>query len=324
MSHNDKVVKTAIIVPGSLNTDLIGSGVEKLLGSGELTTGKEFSVGPGGKSRNIAQMIARFIGRDKVAMLGRTAKDSYGLWAPPYKALQDAGVNTKYIKFSDKGFPGIALIPVDKQGENQIYVLPGVNNEFSPADIRSAAKLFREAGANSGVMAMSLEMPRQTAIAAIKTANKNGLKVILDPGGINEKRSNSWILKQELFILKPNEHEARILTGIKINDFHSAEKSAVKMLKRNIKNVLITAGKKGAYFFNAETAEHIRPPDLKSSGVFDETGCGDQVTAVLAALTWQNRDICVACRLAILAGTMQFYRRGISPVTEEDLRKSAF
>jgi sugar/nucleoside kinase (ribokinase family) len=45
-----------IIVPGGLNTDIVGMGVEKLLAPGELALGGKLKIGPGGKARNMAQM----------------------------------------------------------------------------------------------------------------------------------------------------------------------------------------------------------------------------------------------------------------------------
>lgn len=42
-------------------------------------------------------------------------------------------------------YPGIALIPVDKNGKNQIYVLPGINADFSSDDLDKANKLLSEA-----------------------------------------------------------------------------------------------------------------------------------------------------------------------------------
>jgi sugar/nucleoside kinase (ribokinase family) len=53
--------------------------------------------------------------------------------------------------------------------------------------------------------------------------------------------------------------------------------------------------------------------------VCDETGCGDQTTATLCALLSQGPDMARAVRTAILAGTLQFHRRGIQPVTREEL-----
>ena len=62
-------------------------------------------------------------------------------------------------------------------------------------------------------------------------------------------------------------------------------------------------------------------PEIKAGNVRDETGCGDQVTAVLSALTWKKFDIKKVCQMAVLAGTMQFYRSGISPITEKELQE---
>lgn len=41
----------------------------------------------------------------------------------------------------------------------------------------------------------------------------------------------SELLQQKIFLLKPNEHEARILTGIKVTDFNSAKKAANTAIK---------------------------------------------------------------------------------------------
>ncbi|MFN2128648.1 MAG: PfkB family carbohydrate kinase, partial [Anaerolineales bacterium] len=118
-----------IIVPGGLNTDIVGLGVERILGPGELTLGGELKIGPGGKARNMAQMAAIYLGKGQVAMIGRSSRDPFGLWEVPITSLKKAGVDISFVKiseFSEYGnkFPGIALIPVAKSGRNQIYVHP--------------------------------------------------------------------------------------------------------------------------------------------------------------------------------------------------------
>lgn len=314
-----------IIVIGGLNTDIIGLGVDELLGPSELTLGGELVIGPGGKSRNIAQMIAVYLGKDSVAMIGRSSRDPYGLWQAPVKALQETGVNTDFIKILDykkiKKFPGVALIPVDKQGRNQIYVLPGVNADFSAKDINEADKLFSTVGDNKGVLAFSMELPLETAVYALKKAAELDIKVVLDPGGINKDTDYSAILKQKIFVLKPNEYEAKILTGIEVTDFQSAKQAAEKLFAYNINNVMITHGINGAYLFGKNLAQHILIPEIKASAVKDETGCGDQVTAVLASELAIGTDIIKAAEIATKAGTMQFYRVGIQPISKEDLFK---
>ncbi|OGS20358.1 MAG: hypothetical protein A2252_00445 [Elusimicrobia bacterium RIFOXYA2_FULL_39_19] len=319
------IINISVIVPGGLNTDIIGLGVNRILKTGELTLGGELKIGPGGKSRNIAQMIAVLAGKNKVAMLGRTCLDPFNLWKLPVDALKAAGVNTDYIKISDykksKKLPGIALIPIDPRGQNQIYVFPGINGDFGPADVAAALPLYKSAQKKSGLLVLSLELPLKTAVFSVKKANQFGLKVILDPGGINEKEDYSELLNQEIYLLKPNEHEIKILTGITVNDASSAKKAAENIMRRNIHNVMITLGKRGAYLFTGTGMKHIPVPKLKITGTKDETGCGDQATAAICAALLEGKALEAAAKTAVLAGTIQFNRPGIIPVTKKEIKK---
>ncbi len=307
---------------GGLNTDIVAAGVNELLGPGELSRSGELFIGPGGKSSNIARMSALLLGPGRVFMVGRTSRDPYGLWRVPVKALAEAGVNTDHIRVETMErcgkFPGIALIPVNKQGENQIYCLPGINDDFSPADVDRAEVLFKDS-AEEGILALTLEMPLDTAAHAIRKAREYGLRVVLDPGGIGSAQDVDALLEAGVYCIKPNEHEARILTGIEVTDLSSAGEAARKLLDCGIGNVLITHGSEGAYLFNAEMGDHIPVPRLSCATHTDETGCGDQTTAVLCSETLRGTTIDEAARTAVYAGTLQFQRQGIRPVRPEEL-----
>lgn len=121
-------------------------------------------------------------------------------------------------------------------------------------------------------------MPLDTAAHSIRKARAHRLRVILDPGGIVPTQDVRPLLEAGLYCIKPNEHEARILTGIEVIDLASADRAAGRLLNMGIRNVLITHGAKGAYFFDRETALHIPVPSLATDGEHDETGCGDQAT----------------------------------------------
>lgn len=309
-----------VIVPGGLNVDLIGLGVEKIIGSGELTLGGRLQIGPGGKARNMAQMAAAYLGEGRVAMIGRTSQDPYGLWEVPVRSLTDAGVNTKHVKlmgFDEAGgkYPGAALIPVDKRGKNQIYVLPGANQDFCKQDVDEAQALFEGPGHKTLIMA--LEIPMETAAHCLEKAKTHGLRVILDPGGISGPIDE--ILDEKIYLIKPNAHEAKILTGISVTERGTAEKAAQRLFSQGIRNVFLTLGKEGGFLFSRDFSEHIPCPVVKDTGIHDETGCGDQVTAVVASCLAEGKNLREACRLAILAGTLQFYRAGIRPVSKDDL-----
>jgi ribokinase len=312
-----------VVVPGGLNTDLVAAGLPRLAEPGKLITGKELKISPGGKSRNVAEMIAVLSGPGVVAMVGRTAKDPYGLWKVPMSALETAGVDTAYVQVGEfRGkLPGVALIPVDQKGNNQIYLLPGANADFSDEDIRVARPAFEAAQKNSGLVVLSMELPLATALAALDISAELGLKVVLDPGGIQEGEDYRSILDKNIFLLKPNEHEAEILSGVVVSDMDSAKKAADILRRGKIQNVLITAGAEGAYLFMDSVEEHIPVPkvDAAASGEKDATGSGDQAMAAICAMLVQGRDLAAAARLGVAAGTLQFYRAGIVPVTREEL-----
>ncbi|MDD4645142.1 MAG: ribokinase [Bacteroidales bacterium] len=311
-----------IIVPGGLNTDLIGLGVERLLGPGELTLGGTFHVGPGGKARNMAQMAAAWLGPDQVAMIGKSVRDPFGLWKVPLDALKEAGVNTEAVQILDfeqagRKFPGIALIPVDQSGRNQIYCIPGINNDFLPADILAAEEIFSNA-VNPAYLMLALEIPTETVKASIESAKRHGIRVVLDPGGISPEAENHLLL-QDIFLIKPNEHEAEILTGTPITGLESASEAAARLLSRGVQYVMITHGAHGAYLFGENIFKHIPAPEISGGNIHDETGCGDQVTATLTACLTEGMSVVQAAEVAVRAGTMQFHRKGIQPVRKSDV-----
>ena len=316
--------KIKSIIVGSLNTDIIAAGVSKLLGPGELTFSGTARIGPGGKSRNIAQMIASYMGKGKVALIGKTVEDPFNLWEVPYRSLQKAGVNTDFVTVENyqktKKMPGIALIPVDRGGRNQIYVLPGINNDFRPRDLDACSSLFEVVARNNGFLGLTLELPMETAEHALSLADSYGIKTVLDPGGVEESADYRRILNQNITFIKPNEHEAELLTGIKITGLKTARTAAGKLFDYGIRNVLITHGPKGAYLITETIAEHIGLPEVPSEQIVDSTGCGDQVTATLIAELITKTDVASACRVAVTAGTLQATRLGIQPVKRKELQ----
>ncbi len=253
----------AFVVAGSLNTDLIAVGVDKLLHEGELSFGGEFKIGPGGKSRNIAQMIATLVGPGSVAMIGRTAKDPNNLWQCPVDALTAAGVNTEYITVSPAGNPGVAFIPVTKQGQQQIYVMPGENMNFSTDDINRSLPAFDAAAQNSGMLVLTMEMPYATLLYAMRQAKSRGLRIVVDMGGMQRKTDYSALLAEQPFVLKANRHETQQLTKIKVMDPSSGQQAAQLLQKSGIPNILLTVGEYGAYLFTENSTVNIPAPLLQ-------------------------------------------------------------
>jgi len=318
-------VDIGLIVIGGLNTDIVALGVDRLLSPGELTRSGRLLIGPGGKSCNLARMSSPLIAPRTVAMIAKTSRDPFGLWKVPFDALAERGVNTDFVKIeeyeSEGEYPGIALIPVDRHGENQIYCLPGINDAFLPRDIDAASQLFTT-GSGERMLALTLELPLQTAEHAVREAVSAGMKVILDPGGINESEDHRGLLGLGPYLLAPNEHEARILTGIEVTGMESAREAARALFSMGAANVVLTHGERGAYVFDGRQERHIAAPPTGAAGAADATGCGDQVTAVLCAEILRGRSVMEASEAAVIAGTLQYQRPGILPVMREELEEA--
>lgn len=316
----------AFIVAGGLNTDIIASGVPALVGPGELALGGTLQVRAGGKSRNIANLLAAYLGGDRVAMLGRTCRDAFGLWKPPMAALHAAGVDTSHVTVVDAAhagaFPGVALIPVTSSGRNQIYVVPGANADFSPSDVDAADALFARVGRACGTLVVSLEMPMPTVLHAMAVARVHGLRVALDPGGIDETTDVEALLAHPPDVLKPNEHEAARLTGIAVCDDASARQAAAALRARGVPRVLVTRGASDAWCAEGDVVTRVVVPTVPRDSGGDETGCGDQTMAVLCAELFLGRGFPEACHLAVMAGALQFTHVGVTPLSRADVLSS--
>ena len=330
------------IVPSGSNTDLVITGA-RMVAPGELSAGGKFTVGPGGKSRNVAQMMAAYLGPQRVAFLGRTlAAESfaeldrllsgkaegdllphvYSLLAQvPVAALERAGVVTDFLaRVPYEGTAaGVAEILVSPSGENTIYLAPGVNAQFCPADIDAAEGLFKAvAQRGGGIMPLALEIPLATAVHAARKARACGMAVVLDPGGIDAAGDYGEILSLAE-VVKPNEHEARLLTGVEVSDDRSAGEAADVLAKEfGIARTVITAGSRGAW--HCAAGEVAFYPAYRPGGVADTTGCGDQFLAILCShLATGPGRLDEAFRHAIVASGLQAARVGIQPVTRDEV-----
>ncbi len=316
------MIKTIVI--GSLNTDIVASGIEKFPDSGELVYAKSLLIGPGGKSRNVAQMIAELSPPGAVAMIGITAKDKYGLWQPPLDSLKKAGVNVDSVTITEDTdkLPGVALIPVNQQGQNQIIVIPGISDDLLIEHIDEADSIFDEVAKNNGFLALTLELSPKIADHAIKKANSLGIKVLLDPGGIEQSSDLNAFAKDDIFLLKPNEHEAEVLSGVTVSDVESASKAAKGIFNSmsGLKNLLITDGANGAYLFEDDVeVAHLLIPEVDYKGTKDATGAGDQTFAGIVSKLQSGLSLNRACEFGVRVGTMQFNRPGIDPIKNQDL-----
>lgn len=285
-----------ILVVGSLNVDMVMN-VDHMPAEGETILCDGMTLVPGGKGANQACAAGR-LGTD-VAMLGAIGDDDYG--ALQLKSLSESGVEVGGLLKKEGQNTGTAFITVNKSGNNSIVVVPGANSAFRPEDIEANRELIEQCE----IMILQLEIPLDTVCYAAKLAKSLGKTVILDPAPVPEHFPEE--LYEYVDIVKPNETELGMLTGIAEAQKHLTE--AAQVLKaRGVKNVLVTLGGDGVYI-NPESGEEIRIPACKVKAV-DTTAAGDSFTAALAAMLLNGESLEAAAEFANRVSAIVVTRKG--------------
>lgn len=147
------------------------------------------------------------------------------------------------------------------------------------------------------------------------TAKKFKKKVAVDP---NEKTAINFY--QGASILTPNTNEAEKLSGISILDEKSLVEAGSKILNlTHAEHVVITRGKEGMAIFSAgEATVHWIPTYARE--VYDVSGAGDTVIAVLSLAISAGASIEEAAVLGNLAAGVEVGKRGTATVTPEEIR----
>lgn len=261
-----------IIVIGSSNTDMVVKS-QSLPSPGETILGGTFFMNAGGKGANQAVAAAR-LGGD-VTLVAKVGNDVFGKQS--IAGLKKENINTDYIFVDEETPSGTALIMVNEEGENCIVVAPGANAKLLPFDIEQVKNL-----SDAEIILMQLEIPMETINAVSKIAKLNHQKVIINPA---PAQTLSDELLEGLFLLTPNETEATLLSGILVTDECTAALAATFFLSKGVQNIIITLGKKGAYFQNDKLKLMVPAPIVMA---LDTTGAGDTFSGAIAVAILEN------------------------------------
>jgi D-beta-D-heptose 7-phosphate kinase / D-beta-D-heptose 1-phosphate adenosyltransferase len=144
----------------------------------------------------------------------------------------------------------------------------------------------------------------------IKTANKNDIKVLVDPKGFNYSKYKGS------YLLTPNKQEASESTNININDKQSLNEAIIKLKNDlNLTVSLVTLSEDGIAIFDNELRIH---PTI-SKEVFDVTGAGDTVLASLGFAIACGVDIDNAVKFSNLAAGVVVGKIGSATATIDEI-----
>jgi ribokinase len=284
-----------IYIIGSSNTDMVVK-ADRLPAPGETILGGTFLMNAGGKGANQAVAAARLGGN--VSLVANLGDDLFGRQA--HTQFKQEGINTDFITFDPAHPSGVALINVDAQGENCIAVAPGANGNLTPDRLLSFFGFIL----SPAIVLVQLEIPITTVEFIIEQCDARSIPVIVNPAPANRIRDEIW---KHVFVITPNETEAELLTGISIIDDDSARKAAQAFHQKGIKNVVLTLGKRGAYWSDT-TSEGL--VEALSVSVVDTTAAGDCFSGALAVALAEKKSLADAVKFASVSASISVTRMG--------------
>ena len=146
----------------------------------------------------------------------------------------------------------------------------------------------------------------------IQLANQADKKVLVDPC-----LTSNYSKYAGATAITPNRKESSAVVGFEVTDIDTAAKAANTLLQKlQLEAVVITLDKEGAYL-KTESKSLMIPTRPRT--VYDVTGAGDMVLAMLAAALAAGCDYESAVQLSNIAGGIEVEKFGTATVVIEEI-----
>lgn len=276
-----------ILVAGSANLDFVVQAAH-IPAPGETVLGRDFKTFPGGKGANQAVACAR-AGGVATEMLLALGDDAFA--APIEASLRSAGVGLHPLRVTDQP-TGTAFICVSDDAQNAITVAPGAN-----ACLR--AEHLPELGDVSHVL-MQLEIPLDTVMAYARSAQRKGIKVVLNAAPAQKLPAELLNLVDILVVNEIELSELANLAG-------SGTDIAQCIARLAVACVVVTLGERGCV---ARVDGRILTQPGYAVDPVDTTAAGDTFCGVLVASLSRNLGMQAALTHACAASALACTRLG--------------
>ena len=241
-----------ILVFGSTNIDH-NYQMEHIARPKETITSLGYEIHPGGKGLNQAIAFAKT--GQHVYLAAVVGNDSGML----LDVLEKYNVDTRYLKKINAP-NGHAIIQIDKNGENSIFLYPGTNSSITHEYVDRVLNGFEK----GDFIILQNEINRQDYI--IEKASEKGMVILMNPSPCDESLKNLPLNKVDYFFI--NEVEGELLTGKK--DPQDILKTMLELYPES--KTILTLGSDGACY--NDSTHFCQQPAFKVKAI-DTVGAGD-------------------------------------------------
>ena len=275
---------------GSLNVDYVYK-LPHVVVKGETLSSKALNIYPGGKGLN--QSIALGKAGAEVYHAGAIGEDGKFL----VQCLEDAGVNTKFVKVLPEIKSGHAIIQNTDDGDNCIVLYGGANQSITKEQVDETLSFFE----SGDYLILQNEINELKYI--IEQAHAKGMKIVLNPSPMNEIINELPLDAVNYFLL--NEIEAGQVLGKAVENPDEIIAALAETFPHA--KVVLTLGSEGSVFYDGE--HKIRQGIYKVKAV-DTTAAGDTFTGFFIAGESMGRDVKESMDMAAKASAIAVSRPG--------------
>lgn len=275
---------------GSCNIDYVYS-LDHIVEPGETETTNMLETFPGGKGLN--QSIGAAKAGANVFHAGCVGCDGDMLT----DILKKSGVDISYIKKTE-GKNGHAIIQLNKDGQNSIFLYPGSNEMVTKDYIDSVLENFGD----GDIVLLQNEISNIDYI--VEKAYQKKMCIILNPSPFNERIEKIDFNKLTYIIL--NEVEAKAVSGF---DEKESSLAYIKNKYPNLK-VMLTLGSKGCVYMDDKRKLYQNAFKVKA---IDTTAAGDTFTGYFVAEIAKGTDYQEILKIATAASAIAVSRKGAAP-----------
>ncbi|MFW6070291.1 MAG: 1-phosphofructokinase [bacterium] len=266
----------------------------------------------GGKGFNVSRML-RALGEESVA-LGFAGGHAGQMLR---EGLQELGIATEFIPISGETRTNVSIV-----GEQRDHYLkvnePGPPITAADLDALRSRIAERAQPGDWWVMAGSLPpgAPPDSYAELVTLIQENGARAILDSSGEALARGCS----AGPFLIKPNDTELQRLSDRPVKTMRQAVRAARTVLRRGVRHVVVSMGRRGALLIDEEGAWQAAAPSIAER---NPIGAGDSLVGGLVWALSQGRPPAQALRWGVACGTATAGRDGTAVGSRQQVEQLA-